>query len=39
LIVRCFSEERPFAVTFGGDAIDIAGGVADEESADRLMKL
>ena len=30
--------ERPFAITFSGDAIDIAGRVTDEESADRLIE-
>lgn len=35
---QMLSVERPFAVTFVGDAIDIAGRVADEASADRLIE-
>jgi hypothetical protein len=35
---QMLSEQRPFAVTFVGDAIDIAGRVSDEESADRLIE-
>lgn len=35
---QVISEQRPFAITFMGDAIDIAGRIADEESADRLIE-
>jgi hypothetical protein len=35
---QMLSDHRPFAVTFVGDAIDIAGRISDEESADRLIE-
>jgi hypothetical protein len=35
---QMLSEQRPFAVTFVGDAIDIAGRISDAESADRLIE-
>jgi hypothetical protein len=35
---QTLSEQRPFAITFMGDAIDIAGRIADEASADRLIE-
>jgi hypothetical protein len=35
---QVLSNERPFAITFMGDAIDIAGRISDEQSADRLIE-
>jgi hypothetical protein len=35
---QVLSTERPFAITFAGDGIDIIGHVTDEESADRLIE-
>jgi hypothetical protein len=35
---QALSAERPFAITFVGDGIDVIGRLADEESADRLIE-
>jgi len=35
---QILSDQRPFAVTFMGDSIDIAGRISDEQSADQLIE-